>query len=186
MGVEGKDRAKVLEAGAASLVQPARAGGAQVAQGLWTVAGRPVATFGRRQVDHLADRAQRDQSDADDDLAARPRARRVDRIDAARRRRGPVHRASRPGDHADLRLRRRTLPACRDRLAENRRLAAMVRFSGRSGGRSRVRPPICAARSSACRFWTASSRSRSARRRRRRTPARRCATVAICLIASAT
>jgi transcriptional regulator with XRE-family HTH domain len=41
-------------------------------------------------------------------------------------------------------------------------------------------------RSSACRFWTASSRSKSARRRRPPAAARRCATVAICPIGSAT
>ena len=48
------------------------------------------------------------------------------------------------------------------------------------------RPPICAARSSACRFWTGSLRSTSATRRRPPAPARRCATAAICLTESAT
>ena len=76
MGVEGKDRAKVLEAGAAALSEPARPRRAAAAQELRPVARRPFDPVGRRQVDHFADRAQRDQPDADDDLAARPRARR--------------------------------------------------------------------------------------------------------------
>ena len=88
MGVEGKDRAKVLEAGAALLSnQLGRrcSGCARVTD----CRCRPLAAVWRRQVDHLANRAQRDQPNADHNLAARPCARRVDRIDAAGRRGSP-------------------------------------------------------------------------------------------------
>ena len=142
MGVEGKDRAKVLEAGAAAVaVEPARARRPAAAQELRPVARRPLGPVRRRQVDHFPDRAQRDQSDADHHLAARPCARRVDRIDPAGRRGGTVHRTSEPRHDADLRFRRRTVPSRGDRLAEDRRLAAMVRFSGRSRRRARIRAP---------------------------------------------
>ena len=132
MGVEGKDKAKVLGGGAAALSNQL----GQAVQRLRKSYGLSLADLSQlrgRQVDHFADRAQRDQSDADDDWRL-AHALDVDRIDASGRRRGAVHRASEPRDDADLRLRRRTVPARGDRLDQDGGLAAMVRFQADPGG----------------------------------------------------
>ena len=172
MGVEGKDKAKVLEAGAAALSNQFGPHRSEAAQRLRPFAGRSVDSVRRRQVDHFADRAQRDQSDPDHDLAARPRARRFHRVHSSRRRRRAFHRTRQSRRDADPAVRRRIVPAGGHRLAEDRRLAAMVRFSRRAGRRARVRTPINAARSSAFPSWRANSRSKSAKSRRDR-PRRR-------------
>ena len=186
MGVEGKDKAKVLEAGAAALSgQLGRT--VQRLRKSYNLSLSELSTpIGRRQVDHFADRAQRDQSDADDDLAARPCARSVDRIGAAGRGGRPLHRALKPRRHADPGVRRRPLPPRGDRLDQDGRLAAMVRLHRRAGRAPGIGGPSARARSNACRCSRASSRSRSAASSRPRMPARRCATAAICRIASAT
>ena len=66
MGVEGRDKQKALEGGAVALAGQARQNRAAAAQGLQSVAVGIVRTFGRRQIDHQPDRAQRDQSDPGD------------------------------------------------------------------------------------------------------------------------
>ena len=58
MGVEGKDRAKVLEAGAAALSNQLGLAVLRLRQELWPVARRSLDPVGRGEVDHLADRAQ--------------------------------------------------------------------------------------------------------------------------------
>ena len=58
MGVEGKDKAKVLEAGAAALSGQLGRTVAKLRKGDRPVARRSVGPVRRRQVDHFADRTQ--------------------------------------------------------------------------------------------------------------------------------
>ena len=186
MGVEGKDRAKVLEAGAASLSNQLGQAVLKLRKGY----GLSLADLSQHSGVAKSIISQIERNETNPTLTTIWRLAHALDVSIESMLRGAeegpfiehLGRGTTPIFVSDDGLCRR----CRNRLAENRRLAAMVRFSRRSGRSARIRPPICAARSSACRFWTASSRSRSARRRRRPAAARRCGTAAICLTGSAT
>ena len=159
-------------------LRPARQDHPAAAQGLQPFALRAFRAIGRREIDHQPDRAQRDQSDAGDDLAAFAGARRLDRARAGGKRRRALHREGGARRHSGPRLRRRQDAARDHRLDRDGRMAAMVRCALRAGRRARIgRPPARLGRVPLG-ARRASSRSRSRARRSARRPARRCATAA--------
>ena len=98
MGVEGRDKQKILEAGALALSGQLGATVQRLRKAYNLSLSELSAAIGRRQVDHQPDRAQRDQSDAGDDLAAGAGARRVDRGPAAKREDAPFLEKTARGD----------------------------------------------------------------------------------------
>ena len=181
MGVEGKDRAKVLEAGAASLSNQLGQAVLRLRKGY----GLSLADLSQQSGVAKSIISQIERNETNPTLTTIWRL--AHALDASIK---SMLQGAEEGPFIEHLGRGTTpifvsddgCPARGDRLAEDRRLAPMVRFSRRSGGRARNRPRICAGRSSACRSSTASSRSRSADRRRRHAPARRCAIAATCPI----
>ncbi len=138
MGVEGKDRAKVLEAGAASLSNQLGQAVLKLRKGY----GLSLADLSQHSGVAKSIISQIERNETNPTLATIWRLAHALDVSIESMLRGadegPVHRTSRPWNDTDLCLRRRTMPSCRDRMAENRRLAAMVRFSGRSGRSSGI------------------------------------------------
>ena len=127
MGVEGKDRAKVLEAGR---LRCRISSGASGAAGCARVTGCRSPTCRTQSGVAKSIISQIERNETNPTLTTIWRL--AHALDASIEsmlqgaEEGPFIEHLRPRDDADLRLRRRTLPARGDRLAEDRRLAAMV------------------------------------------------------------
>ena len=141
MGVEGKDRAKVLEAGAAALSNQL----GLAVQRLRKSYGLSLADLSAQSGVAKSIISQIERNETNPTLTTIWRL--AHALDVSIESMlaggggGAVHRTSQTRNDADLRFGRRTVPAGGDRLAQDRRLAAMVRFSGRSRRRARIDRP---------------------------------------------
>ena len=144
MGVEGRDKAKELEAGASAL-------SGQLGRTVQRLRKSYNLSFSELSLQSgvasrsSANRAQRDQPDAGDHLATGSGARRLDRAGAAERpRTSRSSKKSYAWRHADSRLRRRQMPPRHHRLDQDGGMVAMVRFHG--GSRRRAESDAAPAR----------------------------------------
>ena len=126
MGVEGRDKVKTLDTGAAALSNQLGKTVQRLRKAYNLSLSELSGAIRRREIDHQPDRAQRDQSDARHDLAPLAGARCLDRAGAAGGRRRAFLEKSSRGDTPILVSDDGKMPARHHRLDQDGRMAAMV------------------------------------------------------------